>query len=185
MKAEIWDRFKNITSKINKKHQEYFDNLKISQKKNLESKTTLCERAEAICSQEVNNIKEWEKSYQEMIDLQKVWRTIGFAPKKDNNKIYNRFRAACDQYFNRKRDFFAHNKEEQNNNLQLKLDLCIQAEALKDSVEWKATTEDLINLQKSGRKLDQFLASNPKLYGKDFVLPVISFLIKKQNIIIA
>ena len=153
MKTEIWERFKNITSKINKKHQDYFDNLKLSQKKNLESKTALCERAEEISALEVKNIKEWEASYQEMIDLQKVWRTIGFAPKKDNNKIYNRFRTACDQYFNRKREFFAHNKEEQTNNLQLKTDLCIQAESLKESSEWKATTEDLINLQKKWKEI--------------------------------
>lgn len=153
MKTEIWERFKAITSKINKKHQEYFEELKQSQKKNLESKTILCERAEEISNAEIKSPKDWEQYYQEMIELQKVWRTIGFAPKKDNNRIYNRFRAACDGFFNHKREYFAQNKEEQNNNLQLKLDLCLQAESLMDSTEWKATTEDLINLQKKWKEI--------------------------------
>ena len=153
MKTEIWDRFKAVTSKINKKHQDYFENLKQSQKKNLESKTILCERAEEISNAEVKSVKEWETFYQEMIELQKIWRTIGFAPKKDNNRIYNRFRSACDKFFSKKREFFAQNKEEQMNNLQLKNDLCIQAESLKDSTEWKATTEDLIALQKKWKEI--------------------------------
>lgn len=153
MKTDIWERFKAITSKINKKHQDYFENLKLTQKKNLESKTILCERAEEININAVKSPKEWEQMYQEMIELQKIWRTIGFAPKKDNNRIYNRFRAACDNFFNHKREFFAQNKEEQLNNLQLKTDLCMQAESLKDSTEWKAATEDLINLQKKWKEI--------------------------------
>jgi len=152
-KTEIWERFKNITGKINKSHQEYFENLKDSQKQNLDSKTTLCERAEELANHEINSPKDWEQCYQEMIELQKVWRSIGFAPKKDNNRIYGRFRTACDNFFVRKREYFAHNKEEQQNNLQLKTDLCIQAEDLKDSTEWKASSEDLINLQKKWKEI--------------------------------
>jgi hypothetical protein len=153
MKSEIWERFKAITSKINKKHQEYFESLKDNQKKNLEQKNLLCERAEEINNIELKSPKDWEKYYQEMVELQKVWRTIGFAPKKDNTKIYNRFRTACDNFFARKREFFSQNKEEQTNNLQLKTDLCVQAESLKDSVEWKAATEDLIQLQKKWKEI--------------------------------
>jgi hypothetical protein len=153
MKSEIWERFKAITSKINKKHQEYFENLKDNQKKNLDQKNLLCERAEEINNTELKSPKDWEKYYQEMVELQKVWRTIGFAPKKDNNRVYNRFRAACDSFFSRKRDFFSQNKEEQSNNLQLKTDLCVQAESLKDSTEWKAATEDLIQLQKKWKEI--------------------------------
>jgi len=152
-KSEIWERFKAITTNLNKKHQEYFETLKDVQNKNLESKTILCERAEEMATMEIKTPKDWEIHYQEMIELQKVWRTIGFAPKKDNNKIYNRFRAGCDNFFNRKRDFFAQNKEEQMNNLQMKTDLCVQAESLKDSTEWKASTEDLINLQKKWKEI--------------------------------
>jgi len=153
MKSDIWERFKAITSKINKKHQEYFESLKDNQKKNLDQKVLLCERAEEINNTELKSPKDWEKYYQEMVELQKVWRTIGFAPKKDNNRVYSRFRAACDNFFARKREFFSQNKEEQNNNLQLKTDLCIQAESLKDSVEWKAATEDLIQFQKKWKEI--------------------------------
>jgi hypothetical protein len=153
MKTEIWERFKAMTTKINRNHQEYFENIKHAQKKNLESKTILSERAEEISNVEIKSPKEWEQYYQEMIELQKIWRTIGFAPKRDNNRIYSRFRNACDNFFARKRDFFAHNKEEQTNNLQLKTDLYIQAESLMDSTEWKATTEDLIHLQKKWKEI--------------------------------
>ena len=147
MRTEIWERFREATSKINKKHQQHFENLKKEQKNNLEQKRLLCEKAEEICNYEFKTIREWEKKSQELIELQKVWRTIGFAPKKDNNKIYKRFRTACDQFFSRKREFYTQNKEMYMNNLQLKTDLCIQAESLKDSSEWKKTTEDLIHLQ--------------------------------------
>ncbi len=153
MKTEIWERFKTITSKINRHHQEYYEKLKELQKKNLESKTILCERTEELSNIEIKTAREWEQHYQEMVDLQKIWRSIGFTPKKDNNKIYNRFRTACDNFFSRKREFFAHNKEEQINNLQLKTDLCIQAEALMDSNEWKAATEDFIKLQKKWKEI--------------------------------
>jgi hypothetical protein len=153
MRVEIWERFKETTSKINKKHQEYFLNLKKEQKKNLEAKTVLCEKAEDISNSIISTHKEWEIKSNEIIELQKVWKTIGFAPKKDNNKIYNRFRAACDNFFNKKREFYQQNREQQNDNLQLKTDLCVQAEALQDSTEWKKTTEELIALQKRWKEI--------------------------------
>jgi hypothetical protein len=152
-RAEIWDRFKEITNKINKRHQEYFDTLKASQVKNLEAKTALCEKVEAILQQLPDNMKDWEAKSNEIIEIQKIWRTIGFAPKKDNNRIYERFRSDCDEFFKHKREYYNKIKEEQNNNLQLKLDLCVQAEALKDSTEWKKTTEDLINIQKRWKEI--------------------------------
>jgi hypothetical protein len=153
MRVEIWERFKETTSKINKKHQEYFLNLKKEQKKNLEAKTVLCEKAEDISNSIISTHKEWEIKSNEIIELQKVWKTIGFAPKKDNNKIYNRFRAACDNFFNKKREFYQQNREQQNDNLQFKTDLCVQAEALQDSTEWKKTTEELIALQKRWKEI--------------------------------
>ncbi len=153
MRVEIWERFKETTSKINKKHQEYFLNLKKEQKKNLEAKSILCEKAEEISNSIIATHKEWEIKSNEIIELQKVWKTIGFAPKKDNNKIYNRFRAACDSFFNKKREFYQQNREQQNDNLQLKTDLCVQAEALQDSTEWKKTTEELIALQKRWKEI--------------------------------
>jgi len=153
MRVEIWNRFKEATSKINKKHQDHFVDLKNEQKSNLEAKTALCEKAEELSNMEMHSNKDWTARSNELIELQKVWKTIGFAPKKDNAKIYKRFRDACDSFFNRKRDYYGVFKEEQNNNLQLKIDLCIQAEALKESNEWKKTTEELIALQQRWKEI--------------------------------
>lgn len=152
-KDDIWERFKAATSKINKKHQEFFEDRKSEQKNNLDAKTALCEKVEEILEKEVDTHKEWDDLSKELINLQKVWRTIGFAPRKDNNRIYERFRSACDKFFDAKRDFYSKNKEEQQNNLQLKIDLCVQAEALKDSMDWKKTTQDFINIQKKWKEI--------------------------------
>ncbi len=152
-KAELWERFKEATRKINKKYQAYFQEIKEIQKKNLEQKTLLAEKAEEIAMLDLKTPKEWEEKSEEIRELQKIWRTIGFAPRKYNHAIYERFRKACDRFFGRKREFFAANKEIQMNNLQLKTDLCVQAEALQDSTDWKKTTEDLINLQKKWKEI--------------------------------
>lgn len=148
LRTDIWNRFKDITGRINKIHQEYFDNQKDARENNLKAKTELCEKAEILAQAAPESMKEWDKLSEELIELQNVWKSIGFAPKKDNNTIYQRFRLACDNFFAKKRDFYSKIKDEQNNNLQIKLDLCVQAEALKDSTEWKKSTEDLINIQK-------------------------------------
>ncbi len=152
-RSEIWERFKESTSKINHKHQEYFVNLKDEQKKNLQEKSTLCEKAEEIADLEIENGKDWEVKSNELIEIQKVWKTIGFAPKKHNKKIYERFRAACDKFFDKKREYFSQNREEQENNLQLKTELCIQAEAIQDSTDWKKTTDELIKLQRKWKTI--------------------------------
>lgn len=150
---EIWERFKEATTKINKKHQEHFENIKEQQKKNLEAKVELCEKAEELAAQNPSSIKEWNKLSKDLIELQKIWKTIGFATKKENNKVFERFRNACDTFFNKKRDFFKEIKEVQQSNLQLKTELCLQAESLKVSTDWKKTTEDLINLQKRWKQI--------------------------------
>jgi hypothetical protein len=152
-KEEIWERFKNATTKINKRHQEYFENRKKEQKKNLEAKTVLCEKVEEILASEIENHKQWEAKSKEVIELQKLWRTIGFAPKKSNNLIYERFRTACDIFFDKKREFYAKHKEIQQNNLQLKIDLCERAEAMKDSEDWKKTTNEYIEIQKKWKEI--------------------------------
>ena len=152
-KDDIWERFKAATTTINKNNQQFFEDRKLEQKKNLEAKTALCEKVEAINELEIDSHRDWDKISKELIELQKVWRTIGFAPRKDNNKIYERFRTACDKFFDEKRAFYAKNKEEQQNNLQLKLDLCLQAEDLKDSTDWKKTTQDFINIQKQWKEI--------------------------------
>jgi len=152
-KDELWERFKAATSIINKKHQDYFEGRKSDQKKNLEAKIALCEKVEEIAATPIENHREWEEKSKELIELQKIWRTIGFAPKKENNKIYDRFRIASDSFFDRKREFYNQNKEEQVNNLQLKTDLCVQAEALKDSTDWKKTADEFINIQKAWKEI--------------------------------
>jgi len=152
-RAEIWERFKEATTKINKKHQEYFVNLKQEQKKNYEEKLLLCEKVEKISTEEITNHTEWEERSHELIELQKIWKTIGFAPKKYNTQIYDRFRKACDAFFNKKREYYSQNREEQQNNLQLKTELCIQAEALQESTDWKKTTDELIALQKRWKEI--------------------------------
>lgn len=152
-KDDLWDRFKAATTKINKKHQEYFENRKSEQKKNLEAKRALCEQVEQINESDLSSHKDWNEKSKEVINIQKIWRTIGFAPRKDNNKIYDRFRKACDTFFDAKRDFYSKNKELQQNNLQAKIDLCVQAEALKDSTDWRKTTQDFINIQKQWKEI--------------------------------
>ncbi|HOK26692.1 MAG TPA: DUF349 domain-containing protein [Bacteroidales bacterium] len=152
-KNEIWERFKEATAKINKRHHEFFEKQKEEQKKNLEAKIALCEKVEEINREELKTFKDFEEKAKIVINLQKMWRTIGFAPKKQNNKIYQRFREACDAFFEKKRNFYADSKEMQMNNLQRKTDLCIQAEALQESTDWKATTEALIRLQKEWKEI--------------------------------
>ena len=152
-KDELWERFKAATSIINKKHQDYFEGRKSEQKKNLDAKIALCEKVEEIAKAEIEVHRDWDDRSKELIELPKVWRTIGFAPKKDNNKIYERFRIASDKFFDRKREFYNQNKEEQQNNLQMKTDLCIQAEALKDSTDWKKTADEFINIQKAWKEI--------------------------------
>jgi hypothetical protein len=152
-KNEIWERFKEATSQINKRHHEYFEKQKDDQKKNLDAKIALCEEIDAINLQEIKNFKEFDERADKVVELQKMWRTIGFAPKKQNNKVYQRFREACDAFFEKKRGFYADNKEIQLNNLQLKTELCIQAESLQESTDWKATSDALIKLQKEWKEI--------------------------------
>ncbi len=146
-KESLWERFKSASSRINKLHQEHFEALKSEQLKNLEQKSALCEAAEALVAAEPASRKEWNKASDRLLELQKRWKTIGFAPKKDNNRIYERFREACNRFFERKRAFYAGMKGEMEQNLQRKQELCELAEALVESDAWKQTTDELIALQ--------------------------------------
>ncbi len=180
-KDAIWERFKAATSKINKKHQEFFEVRKEEQKKNLEAKTALCEKVEEIDLAAIPSYKEWDAKSKELVELQKVWRTIGFAPKKDNNKIYERFRAACDKFFDAKREFYAKNKELQQNNMQMKIDLCVQAESLKESTDWKKTTQDFINIQKKWKEIGPIPRKHSDAIWKRFRAACDSFFDKKSE----
>ncbi len=146
-KEELWQRFKTATDTINKRHLEYYANIKKEQESNFKAKSLICEKVEEIVAADYTSRKEWDAKYKEILELQKMWKLIGFAPKKHNNAVYERFRNACDKFFDKKRDFYAQDKEQSDNNLQMKEDLCIQAEGLKDSTDWKKTAEILKNLQ--------------------------------------
>ena len=146
-KESLWERFKEASSRINKRHQEHFETLKSEQMKNLALKQELCEKTEALLTREILTRKDWNKASEELLEIQKVWKTIGFAPKKDNNRIYERFRNACDKFFELKRNFYAGVKNEMEHNLALKQELCAEAEALAVSEDWKHATDELIALQ--------------------------------------
>lgn len=152
-KNDIWERFREATAQINKRHHEFFENQKDVQKKNLDAKIALCEEVEAISKAELKSFRDFDEKAEKVVELQKIWRTIGFAPKKQNNKVYQRFREACDAFFEKKRSFYSDNKEIQMNNLQKKIDLCIQAEALQESTDWKSTSDSLIRLQKEWKEV--------------------------------
>lgn len=152
-REQIWDRFKAATSVINKKYQAFFEGLKDQQAENLAKKTVLCERVEEIAEREVAGSNEWNAFSKEIEDIQKEWKTIGFASKKDNQKIYDRFRAACDKFYGHKRDFYTEYKGSMNSNLERKIALCEAAEELKSSTEWKKATDQFIALQKEWKEI--------------------------------
>ena len=151
-KEALWERFKEASSRINKRHQEHFETLKAEQTKNLALKSELCEKAEALLTQPLLSRKDWNKAGDELLEIQKVWKTIGYAPKKDNNRIYERFRAACDKFFEFKREYYAGQKSEMEQNLLAKQELCEQAETLAMSEDWKHATDEIIALQAKWKK---------------------------------
>ena len=152
-REDIWNRFKAATAVINKKYQAHFEGLKEEQEDNLAAKTALCEKVEAIAEKEIKSSNEWNTLTKEIEDIQKEWKSIGFASKKENQKIYDRFRSACDKFFVAKRDFYAKYKDSMNENLDRKTALVEAAEALKSSKEWKKATDEFINLQKQWKEI--------------------------------
>ena len=150
---DIWNRFKAATAVVNKRYQAHFEGLKEQQAENLVKKTELCERTEAVAAREIKNTADWNAASKEIEEIQAAWRRIGYATKKDNQKIYDRFRAACDAFYTRKRDFYAGIKDNMNDNLEKKLSLIEQAEALKTSTEWKKATDQFISLQKQWKEI--------------------------------
>lgn len=152
-REDIWNRFKAATAVINKKYQAYFEGLKEQQVENLAAKTALCEKVEEIAGREIVSSADWNTCSKEIEDIQKQWRSIGFATRKENQKIYDRFRAACDKFFARKREFYNEYKDSMNANLEKKISLCEAAEALKSSTEWKKATDQFINLQRQWKEI--------------------------------
>lgn len=153
LRDEIWNRFKTASTEVNRRHQQHFEALKEVEQRNLDEKTVICEIVEAIEYGELNSFTAWETKTQEIIALQNKWKTIGFAPQKMNVKIFERFRAACDEFFKKKGEFFKSIKEGMNENLEKKKALCEKAEALKDNTDWKETSEILTKLQKEWKTI--------------------------------
>ncbi len=148
LREEIWTRFKAASTIINKRHQQYYESMRAREEDNLQRKTALCEKVEAIAEAEPKSSNDWEKRTKEIIDIQAEWKTIGFAPQKMNVKIFERFRAACDSFFLRKAEYFKKLKESYKENIEKKKSLIERARALQDSTEWKSTSDKLIQLQK-------------------------------------
>ena len=153
LREEIWARFKAASTAVNKRHQQYFEELKQKEEENLAHKTALCEKIEAVDLTAIKTATAWEAQTQQIIEMQKEWRTIGFAPQKMNVKIFERFRGACDRFFTEKAALFKRLKEEQAQNLAKKTELCEKAEALKDSTDWKATADKLMQIQKEWKTI--------------------------------
>lgn len=154
-KNELWERFKSVTTQINKRHQDYFTTIKDQEKTNLDAKTAICEKIEGLLPESALTAKEWSDRTNEIVESQKVWKTIGFAPRKNNNEIYGRFRKACDDFFALKREYFEKQKGEEDHNKQMRIDLCMQAESLQESTEWKKTTAEFLTLQNEWKSLGQ------------------------------
>ena len=153
LREQIWTRFKAASTVINKRHQQHFETLRAREEENLKKKTVLCEKAEEIAKKENKTSADWEKLTKEIIAIQQEWKTIGFAPQKMNVKIFERFRAACDEFFGRKGEFFKQLKEQFAENAEKKKVLVEKAKALSDSTDWKATSDKLIALQKEWKTI--------------------------------
>ena len=152
-REDIWNRFKAASTVINKRHQQHFEGIRAKEEENLARKTALCEKVEAIAAEENKGSGDWEKHTKQIIELQAEWKTIGFAPQKMNVKIFERFRAACDDFFGRKAEYFRTLKDSFKENTEKKKALIEKAKALQDSTEWKSTADKLIALQKEWKTI--------------------------------
>ena len=160
-KEAVWERFKVATGKINEKYHSFFETLRQEQEDNLKIKEELCEKAEALATGEYKTISEWNDTTKAIIDLQEEWKHSGTVPQKERNRIYKKFRHSCDIFFDRKREFYKATHTEQDQNLELKITLCEKVEAIKDSTEWKITTDKIISYQKEWKKI----GSAPKKFS--------------------
>lgn len=169
LREQIWERFKAASTVINKKHQQHFEDLRAKEEENLAKKTSLCEKVEAANQGEYKTAKDWEKVTQEIIEIQKEWRTIGFAPQKMNVKIFERFRIANDKFFNKKAEFFKGLKDTYSANLEKKQQLVNKAKELADSTDWKKTGDKFIALQKEWKKVGTVPHKLGELLWKEFL----------------
>ena len=178
---EIWERFRAATSVINKRYQAHFEDMKAQQQGNLEAKQALCEQVEAIAEKEITSSSQWNALSKEIEEIQAKWRTIGFATRKDNQKVYERFRAACDKFFERKRASFSEFKDSMNENLAKKMAIIEEAESLKDSTDWKATSDRLIELQKQWKEIGAVPRKKSEQIWKRFRAACDTFFTARDN----
>lgn len=169
LREQLWTRFKNASTEINKRHQSHFESLKAAEQENLEQKTAICEIVEGVNFAELTTFAKWDEKTQEVLALQAKWKTIGFAPQKMNVKVFERFRQACDLFFNKKAEYFKQLRETMNDNLERKKALCEQAEALKDSTDWKETSDKLAKLQKEWKTIGAVPHKQSDVVWKRFI----------------
>lgn len=181
LREDLWNRFKAASTEINRRHQAYFEELKAAEQTNLDQKTVICEIVESIEYDSLKTFAEWDHKTKEVIALQAKWKTIGYAPQKMNQKIFERFRSACDEFFRRKGEFFKKLKEQMSANLEKKKALCEQAEALKDSTDWKETTEILTKLQKEWKEIGPVQKKYSDAVWKQFIAACDSFFDRKNK----
>lgn len=178
---EIWERFKAASTEINKKHQSHFEDLKGQEENNLTEKTAICDTLKAIDYSQLKNFKDWDEKSHEIIALQAKWKTIGFVPKKVNSQIFEQYRALCDTFFEKKAEFFKHQKDDMEENLNKKRALCEKAEALKDSTDWRKTTDELITIQKEWKTIGAVPRKYSDAIWKQFVTACDYFFEQKNS----
>ncbi|OJU54352.1 MAG: hypothetical protein BGN96_16740, partial [Bacteroidales bacterium 45-6] len=181
IREETWARFKEASSAINKNYQKHFESLKEQEEENLVKKTEICEKIEAIDLDVLKNFKDWDSKSKEILELQALWKTISFVPKKLNTQIFERFRAACDRFFEAKAVFFKTLRDEFDQNLAKKTALCERAEALKDSTDWKKTGDELVAIQKEWKTIGQVPRKYSDTIWKRFVTACDHFFEQKKK----
>lgn len=184
IREELWTRFKNASAVINKKYQSFFEERKANEKKNAEGKEALCVKIEAISTDNLKTYASWDEATKAIIGLQEEWKKLGFASRKVNTELFARFRKSCDEFFAKKAEFFKRMKDELAANLAKKIELCEKAEALKDSTEWKKTTDALIALQKEWKTVGPVVKKHSDAVWKRFIAACDAFFEekKKQNV---
>lgn len=184
IREELWTRFKNASAVINKKYQSFFEERKANEKKNAEGKEALCVKIEAISTDNLKTYAAWDEATKAIIGLQEEWKKLGFASRRVNTELFARFRKSCDEFFAKKAEFFKRMKDELAANLAKKIELCEKAEALKDSTEWKKTTDALIALQKEWKTVGPVVKKHSDAVWKRFIAACDAFFEekKKQNV---
>lgn len=181
LRESIWQRFKDASTEINKRHQQYFENIKAKEKEAEDAKTMICEKAESIDFDSLTSFVAWEEKTKDILALQAEWKTLGFASRKVNNQLFERFRKACDYFFSKKSKYYKEVKDTFTSNLEAKQRLCEKAEALKDSTDWQKTTEKMIALQKEWKKVGAVPRKYSDSIWKRFVTACDYFFEQKTN----